>query len=169
MNMTAASLAARVRELFDYDHESGAFIRRVRLAQRHQVGDRADLLVNHGVARGYRRVAFDSQKYQAHRVAWLYVHGRWPEFQIDHINGDRGDNRIANLRDVPARVNNENQRKAYSNNRCGLLGVFAHQGKWRSRIQTRGLSLDLGSFETPEQAHAAYLKAKRSQHEGCTL
>lgn len=164
-------LAARVRELFHYDPATGVFIRKVRLAQRHVVGDRADFLVTGGGLTGYRRVSFDSKRYLAHRVAWLYVHSVWPSKDIDHINGDRGDNRIANLRDVPNSTNRENMRAARVDNASGYLGVHFHKQakKWRARIQVSGKSRHIGLYDTPEEAHAAYVKAKRKIHEGCTI
>ena len=161
--------ADRVRELIDYNPHTGAFTRKVRTAQRHQVGDRADFIVKSGQQAGYRRVSLMSKRFMAHRVAWLYVHGEWPAQDIDHINGDRGDNRIANLRDVSARVNRENIRSPRVDNTSGYLGVMSHQGRWRARVQVNGSSVSLGCFDTPEEAHQAYLEGKRKYHEGCTL
>lgn len=163
--------AARLREVVHYDHATGAFTRTVRLAQRHQVGDRADFSINHGPMTGYRRLSLDSRRYLAHRCAWLYVHGAWPEHDIDHINGDKGDNRIANLRDVPACVNLENKRGARRDNASGLLGVHLHRqsGRWRARIRHDGKAVHIGMFDSPEAAHAAYLETKRKLHEGCTI
>lgn len=158
-------LAARAREALDYEQETGIFRRKVRLAQCHRVGDRADHEIKHGRMRGYRRVAFDGKRYLAHRLAWLYVFGRWPDQQIDHINGDRGDNRIGNLRDVPMTVNAQNVRRPRAHNSTGVLGAVAHQGRFRVRLSGK----HIGCFDTPQQAHQAYLEAKRRLHEGCTL
>jgi hypothetical protein len=114
----------------------------------------------------------DWRKHLAHRLAWLYVHGVWPTHQIDHINGDHSDNRIANLRDVPPRLNKENLRKAQRNNRVGVLGVRALIGgapRWTAGICVDGERRYLGTFYSLDEAQAAYLKAKRALHEGCTL
>jgi hypothetical protein len=164
-------IAARVRELFHYDPATGIFIRRIRLAQRHQAGDRADFLITKGNNTGYYRISFDSKRYMAHRVAWLYVYGEWPKQDIDHINGNPGDNRIENLRDVPNRINRQNMRRPRGPSQSGLLGVFMHKesGKWRARIQVNMKAIHIGLFDTPEEAHEAYLKAKRKYHEGCTI
>jgi hypothetical protein len=126
--------AERLHELLDYDPQTGIFTRKVRTAQRHQVGDRADLRIAKGPMAGYRRVAIDSTKYLAHRLAWLYVYGVWPEHQIDHVDTDRGHNWITNLRDVCDRVNKENRREPRKDNTSGFLGVLGHAetGKWRS-------------------------------------
>jgi hypothetical protein len=98
-------------------------------------------------------------------------HGEWPAQQIDHINMNRTDNRIANLRSVSPRVNSENRRTAQSQNLVGLRGVSwrDHCKKWRSRITVHGVEHRLGQFDTAEDAHAAYLEAKRRLHEGCTI
>ena len=113
-------------------------------------------------------------RHYAHRLAWLFATGEWPKETIDHINGDRGDNRIANLRDVPRRINCENQRKARSVNRVGLLGVSRATGNrpgkpYTAFIGVRGKSVGLGYFPTAELAHEAYLAAKRRLHEGCSI
>ena len=119
--------------------------------------------------KGYAKVSIDDRQYAAHRVAWFYAHGSWPTGHIDHINGCRTDNRIENLREVSNRVNHQNCRKAYKGNSAGLLGVSKHRNKWRARIATAAGQLWLGTHDTPELAHAAYLKAKRALHEGNTL
>lgn len=158
--------AARVREVLDYDPLTGVFIRKVRLAQCHQVGDRADFQVAAGHLKGYRRIGFDNQRYLAHRVAWLYVHGDWPKDDIDHINGQKGDNRISNLRDVTFAVNMQNRRKPHKDNKSGFLGVSAHvSGTFVAKVGGKYI----GSHATPEEAHEAYLQAKRLMHEGCTI
>lgn len=163
--------AERVRELLNYDPDTGIFTRKVRTAQRHQVGDRADFIYIGGASPGYHRVCIDSERYQAHRVAWLYHYGEWPEKFIDHINGDRADNRIVNLRAADAQLNLENLRHARVNNACGFLGVHWHaqSGKWRSQIISHGKKHHIGLFVTPELAHAAYVNAKRVLHKGCTI
>jgi hypothetical protein len=161
-------IAARVRELLHYDPATGIFTRKVRTAQRHQVGDRA---CGNPMKAGHLRVAFDSKKFLAHRVAWLYVYGKWPDNDIDHINGDPTDNRVENLRDVTNRINRQNMRNPRGKSNSGLLGVFLHKetGKWRARIQLDGKGIHLGLFDTPEAAHEAYLVAKRKYHAGCTI
>lgn len=171
--MAATDLtAARLREALHFDQETGFFTRRIRTAQCHQVGDRADFVVGTGCQRGYHRVALDGARHLAHRLAWLYVHGEWPTGEVDHINGTRGDNRICNLRDVTRQVNAENYRRATKRNkRSHLLGASFHEQNhcWVARITISRRSVYLGSFDTPEGAHAAYLAYKRKHHVGCTL
>ena len=162
--------AARLREVVDYDPETGAFTRKVRLAQRHQVGDRADFLVVKGTLHGYRRLSIDSKRYLAHRCAWLYVYGQWPSKLIDHINGDKGDNRIANLRDVTMSVNLQNVYGPQSNSHSGYLGVVPHvDGGYRARITLNGKTTCLGVYRRAKDAYKAYLDAKRRIHPGCSI
>lgn len=166
---TADLTAARLRELLHYDPATGQFTRKIRTAQRHQVGDRADFLIATGPLLGYFRVSIDSKRYLAHRVAWLYMHGSWPVDQIDHINGNRSDNRIENLRDVSQQLNRENIRGPQKDNASGYLGVHFAQNLWYAKVQHHGKTVYISSHKTPEIAHAAYVKAKREHHEGCTL
>lgn len=101
----------------------------------------------------------------AHCLAWMFVHGEIPQgMVIDHINGNPGDNRIANLRCVSEKVNLQNQRKIKRNNSSGYLGV-----KFDVRHNTYSAVISLGGFKTPEEAFEWYLKAKRVLHEGNTL
>jgi hypothetical protein len=104
----------------------------------------------------------------AHRLAWFYVHGVWPPVLIDHINGKRSDNRIVNLRLADWRLNMENKRRE-SYNSTGLLGVKPNGKGFAARIGSRGVEHHLGTFRTPEEAHAAYVEAKRRLHKGGTL
>lgn len=163
--------AERLRAVVHYDPETGRFTRTVQLARRHRVGDRADFLIATGWLKGYYRVAVDSQRYLAHRVAWLYVNGRWPDGVIDHINGNRSDNRIENLRDGTQAQNMQNRRKAQSNCISGILGVHLHRetGRWVARLQTGGVGRHIGLFATKEEAHEAYLREKRKFHSFCSI
>lgn len=107
----------------------------------------------------------------AHRLAWLYVHGRWPIADIDHINGIRDDNRFTNLREASRAENNQNIRSARSHAISGLLGAHWHRqsGLWYMRIKVDGKSFTKGMFATAEEAHAAYLKAKAEHHPFSTI
>ena len=107
----------------------------------------------------------------AHRLAWALHTGSWPNGEIDHINGDESDNRLVNLRDTSKSVNQQNKRNPRSDNKSGFMGVCWHKGagKWRAQITVNGKVIYLGLYETTEAAHAAYLRAKRELHQGCTI
>lgn len=155
----------RLKELLNYDPETGVFTWKVRPARRVQIGDAAGHFGTHG----YRYLKLKQIRYCEHRLVWFYVHGVWPKHEIDHIDGDKANNRIANLRDVTRSVNVQNRRSAQGNNLCGFLGVQLNGKNWSARIQTDGQVLRLGTFGTPEEAHQVYLAAKRKLHVGNTL
>ena len=123
-----------------------------------------------GSMRGpYIRLKIDGKCYAAHRMAWLYQNGSQPQGEIDHIDGNKTNNALCNLRDVDISTNRQNLRSAKSNNTTGLLGVSFHAGSYRARIRIDGVQRNLGRFKTKEQAFAVYLEAKRKIHKGCTL
>lgn len=104
----------------------------------------------------YWSVMIEYRPYRAHRLAWLLYYGKWPDGVIDHINGDRLDNRIANLRDVDQAQNNANRKPRREN---GSKGVSLICGKWVARITVRGKLTQLGRFESEQEAAAAYERA----------
>lgn len=112
---------------------------------------------------GYRVGAILCQFYRAHRVIWLMHYGAWPEHQIDHINGDRSDNRIANLRSVTNVINHRNT-KIHTRNRSGVSGVSlkASTGRWMARIKVLGKETHLGYFADKDAAIAARRSAESS-------
>lgn len=158
--------AKRCREAFYYDGQRGVLIARIRTSQRTPVGT----TMGSDNGKGYLRIRLDGVTYRAHRLVWLWVHGEWPTGEIDHINGVRHDNGIENLRVVDRALNNQNLKRAQRNNRSsGLLGAYRHGKKWQAQITFGGVSTTLGTFDTAEEAHAAYLEAKRLHHPGCTI
>ena len=114
---------------------------------------------------GYRQVKINNKRYYEHRLAWLYHYGYLPTKQIDHINGDRSDNRITNLREATPAENSQNKGKNKTNT-SGYTGVSLDKvsGKLRAQIQKDGKKIFLGLFNTPEEGHEAYLKAKAKLH-----
>lgn len=162
--MAASDLTAqRLRELLNYNPDTGAFTRAVARSNV-PAGSLAGCLNSVG----YLVIRIDSRLYLSHRLAWLYMHGGWPEHHIDHINGNTRDNRIANLRDVKNSVNSQNQRSA-KQSASNLLGAHKWHDKWTAGIMLNGKKTHLGVFSTPEEAHAAYIEAKRLMHPGCTI
>ena len=121
---------------------------------------------------GYRQVCADGKLYLSHRVLWLMRNGVWPDGEVDHINGDKQDNRAENLRAVSKSGNMQNIRSAFSTNTSsGILGVSVERktGKFYSRICVNGRQKSLGTFDSPDAAHSAYLEAKRQLHETCSI
>lgn len=167
--MAKADLTAqRLRELLHYDPETGAFTWLVDRQGHAKAGDVA------GCRRsdGYIRMKVDQHGVWAHRLAWFWVHGDWPEQVIDHINGDPSDNRIANLRDVPAATNSQNVKEGRKRKGRGTL-LGAHWSvtwnRWKSSINVGGKLRHIGWFGTEVEAHNAYVEAKRRLHPGCTI
>lgn len=117
---------------------------------------------------GYVRLRFQRKMLLGHRVAFAIVTGRWPKL-VDHINGNRSDNRWANLREADQSANHENRRVAASHSTTGLLGVQRSGNRYMARLTVKGKRLYFGCHATPEQAHAAYLVAKREHHAGATI
>jgi hypothetical protein len=159
-NLTQADLMGRL----EYSPDTGAFTHKHK-SPRGRVGD----IAGSKTIDGYWSLRVCGKTYLAHRLAWLYVHGEWPKHDIDHISGNKSDNRIANLRDVTRSVNCGNQRRARVDNKIGLLGVCKVDDLYIAQIGVPGRIIKLGKFNTPDEAHSAYLSAKRSMHAGCTI
>ena len=113
-----------------YDPDSGIFAWRIRPCRNVFIGDRAGAKGD----KGYIRIQIQGRVYMAHRLAWLCVHGRWPAQEIDHINGERDDNRIANLREATREINGQNMHGPKRGNRTGYLGVGKRRGRYRAQI-----------------------------------
>lgn len=158
--------AQRLRRVLEYLPNTGEF-RRIEVHRKHPqyFGKVTGWLTSSG----YQSIQVDGCKFMAHRLAFLYMTGRWPPEDIDHIDGDRSNNRWANLRPTSRAVNLQNQRRARSNNIAGFLGVKLHRKRFQARIRVNKKEIYLGVFDTPEQAHAAYIEAKRRLHPGNTL
>lgn len=154
----------RLRELVHYDPATGIFTR----TKDHWCTKAGEVA---GTKNREGRLCFrvDGSLYLAHRLAWLYMHGVWPTGVIDHMNGDCADNRIANLRDVPRVVNQQNLRKAMAPSKTKLLGVSPHGPGFRAEIRVNGVKRNLGTYPTAQEAHMVYVEAKRRLHEGCTI
>lgn len=116
---------------------------------------------------GYVGIRFKSKNYQAHRLAWLFHYGEMPEIFIDHIDGNRANNAISNLRLANYVENGQNQKKASLANKTGFLGVCKIRNKknpYRATICNNGKNIVLGHYPTAEEAHAAYIAKKKEIH-----
>lgn len=150
-----------------YDPGTGDFRWLIRPARHIRIGDIAGSFTQER----YRQIKFGGKTYFAHRLAWLLTYGEWPVGQIDHINGIKHDNRIVNLREVTSSENIQAIFTAQSNSATGLRGTtqLKATGRFQSRIAVAGKRVFLGDFETAEQAHAAYIKAKAELHPASNL
>lgn len=143
----------QIIELFDYNPEIGWFTNRFSRG-RAAKGARTGAETGHG----YRRIIVDYIKHYEHHLAWLYVHGEYPD-EIDHINGNRADNRIANLRLCTRSQNKFNSETATG--ASGLKGAYLDKRnlQWYSKVQFGGQVKFLGNFNTPEECHEAWKDA----------
>lgn len=150
----------RLKELFYYNTQTGKFTRRIATGRHncHKKGQAAGTTT----LRGYIMMGADGKRYMAHRLAWLYVYGVWPSTDLDHINQDKSDNRILNLREVNRSQNMHNV-SIHKHNTSGHKGVswFALRQKWRAYIFLDYRQMHLGLFNTIEDAVAARKNAER--------
>jgi len=138
-----------LNEIFEYNPQTGDLTRKVPV-----YGPKP----NPNVGR-YRQISINGKTHQIHRVIWLMVYGFIPKGMfIDHINGDRGDNRLCNLRVATNTQNSRNERLS-TNNTTGYKGVVSHQGGFRAGIKVNRVLRHLGCFDSPEDAARAYDEA----------
>lgn len=153
---------ARLKELLSYDPLTGEFTRIKRVGRSGPVGS----VVKTPHIAGYLTAAVDGQEYLQHRLAWLWVHGVLPSEGMDHINGVRSDNRLANLR-LANKAENAQNKRMQRNNSSGHIGVSwrANRGHWLAQISVCGKHHYLGGYKTIEAAVEAYAEAKARLHE----
>ena len=150
----------------DYDRDTGLFRWNVSAP-----GIAKGRIAGYKSSWGYWTIKVGRKAYPAHRLAWFLAHARWPLGMLDHINGDRVDNRLANLREVTHSENMQNLRRSHADNRTGLLGVCwsnYHQ-RYKSYIQVDKKAHFIGYFDDPVEAHTAYLVKKRELHRTCSI
>ena len=138
-----------------YDSDTGVFTWKKPTSNRVRVGDVATCLNSHG----YLRIGLFGKRYLAHRLAWFYIHGVWPTHEIDHINRNRTDNRIANLRESTREENALNVGARLTNS-SGIKGVSWDKvcKRWRVQLRIKGKQTYVGVFKTKEEAAIAYQK-----------
>ena len=152
-----------LKRLFNYDPETGIFTRLISIGKKVKAGQIAGFLDN-----GYRAIAINNNKYYSHRLAWLYMYGelaQFPETIIDHIDGNRSNNKISNLRKVTHQQNMLNQ-KLRTTNKSGVKGVCWHKRdkKWYVRVMNEGLMKNIGYFDDLELAELAAIEARKKYH-----
>ena len=150
----------RLKEVLHYCQNTGVFIRRITIG-RWNAGEIAGSLND----QGYWLIVVDGRRYRAHHLAWLYVHGEWPDISIDHINRLTADNRIENLR-IATLSENQQNRKVPKNNRSGFLGASFNKakGKWLAQISSAGRHYFLGWYDSASDAGQSYELAKHALH-----
>jgi hypothetical protein len=158
---------SRLKEVLHYTPDTGLFTWKQKRG-RQAVGSIGGSATGSG---GYVRLMVDGQLYLAHRLAFLYMEGKMPELDVDHRNGVRTDNRFDNLRHATRSLNNQNRHGAQRRSSTGFMGVTQDKrdGRFYAAIFYNGRKRGLGGYDTPEEAHEAYLSNKRLLHEGCTL
>ena len=145
----------RLIDLVLYDPITGQFVWRYSRKGHIKQYEPAGSLDN----QGYWSIRLDKKWYGAHRLAWLYVYGEWPDGEIDHQNMKRDDNRINNLRDATHGQNQHNGR-VYKNSLSQTKGVtLLKSGRWLAQIQRNKRHIYLGTFPTRQLAHDAYVEA----------
>lgn len=151
---------AELKQLLHYDPETGLFTRLTSPSTNAKVGDIAGWN-----SCGYVRIKLNKKMYMAHRLVWLYMYGKFPDHQIDHINHNRSDNRLCNLRAVTHQQNQWNPQRR-KDNTSGYIGVRFHKAaqKYTATICCNKKNRHIGCFDTLEQANLAYLKAKAELH-----
>ena len=144
---------SRLKELLDYDPNTGTFTRKVSLNSNTKVGDVAGNLTH-----GYVELSVEGVTYRAHNLAWFYMTGRWPNGLIDHRNLDKSNNSFRNLREAKYQQNSANTARQ-RNNSLGLKGVTRHGNKFKAAVTVNRKRHHLGVFDCPRAAAEAYDKA----------
>lgn len=158
--MTKKKLSQKLlKDALDYNPETGVFTRK-KASGRAKIGD----VAGRASVGGYLYVNVFGKTYLAHRLAWFYAHGLMPVGEIDHINHDKADNRMSNLREVPHSVNGRNASISQANT-SGVTGVSWYQrdNNWQAQIWVRGKPIYLGRFDDIDDAIAAR-KAANEQY-----
>lgn len=144
-----------IRSAFNYDPDTGIITNRI--SRPHAPAGKES-----GCLRpdGYRGICFNGRIYLGHRIAWLLTNGEWPQFDTDHVNGKKDDNRIANLRVATRTENTQNVGRSVRNT-SGFKGVSwsCVKSKWHARISSNGKVVNLGYYDNPQDAGAAYRAA----------
>jgi hypothetical protein len=151
-------IQAELKEILHYDPDAGIF---TRLKSGH--GTRAGDVAGYTHKTGYVYIWAHGKKRLAHRLVWLYMTGRWPDYEIDHINHIKDDNRLVNLREA-SKTDNQRNMKLHKHNKSGTSGVTWNKeaSKWQARIGDGKESRHLGTFECIDDAIAVRKDAEKA-------
>lgn len=149
----------RLKQLLNYDSDSGIFTWKIKVCSRAMPGSIAGSTTNGR----YIAIRIDKKRYWAHRLAFLYMTGSWPKFEVDHIDLNKLNNSFNNLRDVPHYINQWNKHSARSDSLTGLLGVSKIKSGYTAQIMANGNYQYLGKFNNAHEAHMAYMSAKHQR------
>ena len=152
----------RLKCVLEYNPETGRFIW-IKPSYKNKNGN-VGKVAGYLDQDGYVRITIDRRRYYAHRLAWLYMTGSWPEKQIDHKNRMESDNSWLNLR-LATHAQNQHNRGVLKNNKTGLPGVVERKWGWVAYIMREGVNNYLGSFKDPDEAYGAYLKEREYRGE----
>jgi hypothetical protein len=152
---------AKLNDLLDYDPETGLFTWKKTSSNRAVAGSIAGTLHRSG----YPMIKINGKRYRSHRLAYKMFYGSDPVDQVDHIDCDKSNNKIANLRDA-TRSQNQKNRGAQKNNTSGFKGVsyLSKRKRWLAQIWYNHKKIYLGSYKTKEDAASAYEKAAKEHH-----
>lgn len=145
--------AEKLREYLHYSEATGLFSWKKIPSRKFKVGDAAGSLKPHG----YMKIQICGERHYSHRLAWLYVTGQWPSGEMDHKDGNRANNSFANLRE-------SDHQKNCINRPARGTSFQACNGKWRAQIGVDFKQVALGTFDTEQEAHIAYLRAVERYH-----
>lgn len=154
----AALTQERLKAMFHYNAKTGLFTRLIGVK-----GSAAGEIAGCPSKLGYIRITVDYRQYQAHRLAWFYMTGKWPLNEVDHSDGDPSNNRWTNLRECTHAENHQNH-AVRADNKSGHPGVSRFRRKWQAHIAVNGVIHHIGHFDDPAEAGRAYLEAKARLH-----
>lgn len=148
----------RLKEVLDYNPDTGVFKWKIKMGTRAMAGNLAGCSNR---SDGYTTIIIHGASHKAHRLAWLYVNGYWSENEIDHINRDKSDNRISNLREVSRSCNMKNK-PPMTSNRSGVVGVcwIKKKSRWVAQMSKDNKPIHLGTFKNKTDAVKARYEAE---------
>lgn len=154
-----------LKELLHYNQDTGEFTWLKSIGGRTKVGKKAGYITSNG----YYQTRINNVKCANHRLAFIYMLDKEPAQFVDHIDGNRLNNSWNNLREATYAENAQNLVAPRINNKVGIIGVHKKRNKFIAQIMTDGKKKYIGQFDTPEEAHQAYVNAKRQYHSFGTI